>query len=103
MQQSQIPGDLTVRTHLTDPIDRGEECRMMNDGQYWIFTPSELLDMMANPKRVFPKPCGRCTDRQGVILRKVEGLYEPGLWPDEAKRNEIVKELRDHFRDKGWY
>lgn len=55
LQQSLVPGDLTVRIHVTDPIDRGEECRFLHEGEVWACTASALLDMMANPKRVFPQ------------------------------------------------
>ncbi|GAA2330105.1 hypothetical protein GCM10009854_01110 [Saccharopolyspora halophila] len=107
LQQHQEPGNLAVRIHLdTDPIDRQDPCRLVNDQHdAWIFMPSELLDMMANPKRVFPHVvCGRCMGKAGGnIVRKVLGVYQPDLWPEESQRAEIVKELRDQFRDKGWY
>ncbi len=45
LQQSAIPGDLTVRMHLnTDPIDRDDPCRLLRDREpSWEFIPAELL------------------------------------------------------------
>lgn len=105
LQQHSDPGNLTIRIHDNQPSnsDRDGECRLLFNGDYWEFTPSQLLDMMANPKRVFPLPCQRCCNGRASILNRIERAYQPGLWPDESLRGEIVKELREHFRDKGWY
>ncbi|RRO13142.1 hypothetical protein EIL87_26255 [Saccharopolyspora rhizosphaerae] len=106
LQQHSEPGNLTVAVHAEfDPIDRDEPCRFIDERRdAWVFTPAELLDMMANPKRVFPQVCGRCTSRPGAsIVRRVLRAYKLGQWPDEEQRREVVKELRDQFRDKGYY
>ncbi|MEB3371933.1 hypothetical protein [Saccharopolyspora mangrovi] len=106
LQQSAEPGNLTVLLHAEfDPIDRQDPCRFVDDRRdAWVFTPAELLDMMANPKRVFPQVCPRCTSKAGASpVRRVIQAYKLGNWPEEEQRQEIVKELRGQFRDKGFY
>ncbi|MBQ0922700.1 hypothetical protein [Saccharopolyspora endophytica] len=106
LQQHAEPGNLTVKLHAEfDPIDRNDPCRLVDDRRdAWAFTPAELLDMLANPKRVFPSVCGRCTSRAGVsTVRRVLGTYKLAPWPEDTQRQEVVKELRDQFRDKGFY
>ena len=106
LQQHAEPGNLTVFLHAAfDPIDRQDPCRFVDDNRdVWVFTPAELLDMMANPKRVFPQVCPRCTSRAGAsTVRRVLRPYKLGPWPEEAQRQEVVKELQDQFRDKGFY
>ena len=105
LQQNPDPGDLRVRLHLSrDPIDRDDSCRIVYAVRTdsWIFTPAELLDMMANPRRVFPIACERCTSGHGSALKRLLRRHEPGLWPDDATRASIVSELRDQFRELGW-
>lgn len=105
LQQAPDPGDLRVHLHLSrDPIDRDDSCRIayLIRAKSWTFTPSELLGMMANPKRPFPTVCQRCMSGQGSALRRMLSRHQPDLWPDEATREAIVSELRDQFRELGW-
>lgn len=89
----------------SDPIDREDSCRLLRERDpSWVFTPAEVLDMMANPKRVFPTMCGRCMDRPGgVVVRNVLASHQPELWPEDAQRQDIVQELRDQFRARSWF
>ena len=108
LQQHAQPGNLTVFLHAEfDPIDREDPCRFVDDRRdAWVFTPAELLDMMANPKRVFPNACQRCTSRNpgGSTVRKVLLAHKiEGPWPEDDLRQEVVKELQDQFRAKGFY